>query len=60
MYVKFTADTEAGLTLGEWKKALEKAEQLGMRDDEVIRASVQISFSPNGALIHTLHIPVEL
>jgi hypothetical protein len=58
--LRIESTNDDGMTLAEFKKALETAERYGVQDDDLIRVDVLLSFSPNGAPVRRVHIPVEL
>lgn len=49
-----------GMTLAEFKNALESAERYGVKNDDIVRVDVIMSFSLNDAPVRRVHIPVEL
>lgn len=48
-----------GMTLAEFKTALEKAEKFGISDDDIVRVNTILSLNPNGTSVRCVFIPIK-
>jgi hypothetical protein len=56
--LRIETTNEKGMTLGEFKDALEKAERYGVKDDDVLRVTTFMAFS-EGAPVKRVYLPVD-
>jgi hypothetical protein len=57
--LRIDANERTGMTLAEFKYALRKIEELGVKDEDIVRVDVVFSLDSNGAPVRRVYVPVE-